>query len=75
MPLVDESPTRDNRTSVAFWEPPWTTQSPDWQRLNRKLDPDHRARQISRLVDEGSIFSPSFKVTAAGEAIRTARIS
>jgi transposase len=33
-------------------DPPWTTASPDWQRLDRKLDPDHRARQISRLVDE-----------------------
>jgi transposase len=35
-----------------FLDPPWTTDSPDWLRLDRKLDPDHRARQISRLVDE-----------------------
>jgi transposase len=33
-------------------DPPWTTESPDWQRLDHKLDPDHRARQINRLVDE-----------------------
>ena len=35
-----------------FLAPPWTTESPDWLRLDRKLDPDHRARQIGRLVDE-----------------------
>ncbi|HWT79555.1 MAG TPA: IS1182 family transposase, partial [Candidatus Methylomirabilis sp.] len=39
-------------------EPPWTTESPDWQRLDRKLDPDHRARQISRLVDEELDLEP-----------------
>jgi transposase len=33
-------------------DPPWTAESPDWKRLDDKLDPDHRARQISRLVDE-----------------------
>ena len=38
--------------------PPWTTKSPDWQRLNRKLDPDHRARQISRLVDHELDLQP-----------------
>jgi transposase len=42
-------------------EPPWTTESPDWQRLDRKLDPDHRARQISRLVDEGLDLEPLFR--------------
>jgi len=45
----------DNRQQPffgAFLDPPWTTESPDWQRLDRKLDPDHRARQINRLVDE-----------------------
>jgi transposase len=41
-------------------EPPWTTESPDWQRLDRKLDPDHRARQISRLVDEELDLTPLF---------------
>ena len=41
-------------------EPPWTTESPDWQRLDCKLDPDHRARQISRLVDEQLDLTPLF---------------
>jgi transposase len=39
-------------------DPPWTTESPDWQRLDRKLDPDHRARQISRLVDHELDLQP-----------------
>jgi transposase len=39
-------------------EPPWTTESPDWQRLDGKLEPDHRARQISRLVDEELDLQP-----------------
>jgi transposase len=42
-------------------EPPWTTESPDWQRLDRKLDPDHRARQISRLVDQELDLQPLFQ--------------
>lgn len=51
----------DNRRQSflgGFLEPPWTTDSPDWQRLDRKLDPDHRARQISRLVDEELDLEP-----------------
>jgi transposase len=44
-----------------FLEPPWTTESPDWQRLDRKLDPDHRARQINRLVDEELDLRPLFQ--------------
>jgi transposase len=42
-------------------ELPWTTESPDWQRLDRKLDPDHRARLISRLVDQELNLEPLFK--------------
>jgi transposase len=44
-----------------FLEPPWTTESPDWQRLDCKLDPDHRARQINRLVDEELDLRPLFQ--------------
>ena len=44
-----------------FLEPPWTTESPDWQRLDRKLDPDHRARQINGLVDLELDLRPLFQ--------------
>jgi transposase len=41
-----------------FAEPPWTCQSPDWLRIDRKLDEDDLARRIARLVDEELDLDP-----------------
>src|SRR5437763_16644066 len=41
------TPRCDNR----FAPPPWAADSPDWQRLDQKLPPDHLARRIDRAVD------------------------
>lgn len=42
------TPSRAGR----FAPPPWDRHSPDWQRLDQKLPPDHLARQIDRAVDQ-----------------------
>ena len=33
-----------------FAEPPWTTDSPEWQALDRRLPAEHAARRIVRAV-------------------------
>ena len=75
MLIVEKSTTTDNRSSVVFWSPPG--------RLNRPTGSDLTASSISTIglarsaawSMRNSIFSPYFKVTAVGEAHRTARIS
>ena len=37
--------------SDRFAPPPWSADSPAWQRLDQKIPPDHLARRIDRAVD------------------------
>jgi transposase len=35
-----------------FAEPPWNSESSEWLALDRAVSPDHRVREIARLVDD-----------------------
>jgi len=39
-------------TQSRFAPPPWTTDSPAWQSLDRQLAADHRARWINTFVND-----------------------
>ncbi len=49
-----------DRSRPKFAEPPWTRQSPEWLRIDCKLDEDDLARKVSRLVDEILDLAPLF---------------
>src|SRR5438874_12967448 len=51
LPLVCTPRPTASRTD-RFAPPPWDRHSPAWQRLDQKLPPDHRARQVDRAVDQ-----------------------
>jgi len=49
-----------DRSRPKFAEPPWTRQSPEWLRIDCKLDENDLARKDSRLVDEILDLAPLF---------------
>jgi transposase len=51
LPLVC-TPLPPASVADRFATPPWDRDSPDWQRLDQKLAPDHLARQVDRAVDQ-----------------------
>src|SRR3982751_770186 len=58
VPLVPKPPT-----DYHFATPPWDRNSPEWQRLDAKLPPDHLARRIDQAVD-GLNLTDLFKAYA-----------
>jgi transposase len=50
--MVKGATRADNRDRFAgFVTPPWTRESEEWQRLDRRLPADHLARRIDRVVE------------------------
>ena len=59
--LADASDSRlTGRVRPQFADPPWTCQSPEWQRIDRALNEDDLARQVARMVDEELDLQPLF---------------
>lgn len=56
----DIAPLPEAPPSQRFATPPWNRQSPEWCAIDQKLDADHLARKIARLVDEELDLGPLF---------------
>ena len=75
MLIVEESTTTDNRSSVVFWSPPGRPNRPTGSGLTASSIPTIGRARSTAWSMRNLICGPSFKVTAVGEALLTARIS
>ena len=73
MLIVEKSTTADNRSSVVFWSPRGRPNRPTGSGLTASSIPTIGLVRSAAWSTRNSIWSPFAKVTAVGEAIRTAR--